>query len=98
MNNSMIIGRYFQKDSLIHRLDPRTKLISLILLMVSLFIIPCSSALLIILYAVLVFIEPPTLRPSNLTKISALSGSAILLRRIMGVLPIASKILLQIIN
>ena len=45
MNNSMIIGRYFQKDSLIHRLDPRTKLISLILLMVSLFIIPFNTTI-----------------------------------------------------
>lgn len=44
MNNSMIIGRYLEKNSLIHKLDPRTKLISLILLMVSMFLIPYSES------------------------------------------------------
>ena len=43
MNNSMIIGRYLEKNSLIHKLDPRTKLISLILLMVSMFLIPFTE-------------------------------------------------------
>ena len=43
MNNSMIIGRYLEKNSLIHKLDPRTKLISLILLMVSMFLIPFET-------------------------------------------------------
>ena len=43
MNNSMIIGRYYQKDSIIHRLDPRTKLLALIILMVSMFLIPYET-------------------------------------------------------
>ena len=43
MNNSMIIGRYYQKDSAIHRLDPRTKFISLIVIMVSMFLIPFET-------------------------------------------------------
>lgn len=45
MNNSMIIGRYYQKDSIIHRLDPRTKLISLVLIMVSLFLMPHKTTI-----------------------------------------------------
>lgn len=43
MNNTMIIGRYYQKDSAIHRLDPRTKFISLIVIMVSMFLIPFET-------------------------------------------------------
>ena len=39
MNNKIIFGQYFESDSLLHRLDPRTKLISLLLLAISLFII-----------------------------------------------------------
>ena len=44
MNSSMIIGRYYQKNSIIHNLDPRTKLISLIILMISLFLIPYKTS------------------------------------------------------
>lgn len=43
MNNSMILGRYFQRDSAIHRLDPRTKFISLIVIMISMFLIPFET-------------------------------------------------------
>lgn len=37
------IGQYIPANSIIHRLDPRTKIISLILLLVALFIIPVST-------------------------------------------------------
>lgn len=45
----------------------------------------------IILYAVRVLIEPPMLTPSYLTRISALPSGTIFERRIIGVLPIASR-------
>lgn len=40
MNNSMILGQYYHANSIIHRLDSRTKLVSLILIMVAIFVIP----------------------------------------------------------
>ena len=43
MNNTMIIGRYYQSNSPIHKLDPRTKFISLIFIMVSMFLIPFET-------------------------------------------------------
>ena len=43
MNNSMIIGRYYQSNSIIHKLDPRTKLLALIVLIVAMFLIPYET-------------------------------------------------------
>ena len=37
--NNLAFGQYYNSDSVLHRLDPRTKLISLILLMISIFTI-----------------------------------------------------------
>ena len=46
MNNMNItIGQYVKGDSLLHKLDPRFKLISTIILMVSVFLIPTDSLL-----------------------------------------------------
>ena len=39
MNNRIIFGQYYQTDSWLHKLDPRVKLVSLLGLIVSLFII-----------------------------------------------------------
>lgn len=39
MNSKMILGQFYNVDSVIHRLDPRTKLISLFVLMISIFIL-----------------------------------------------------------
>ncbi|MFA6661737.1 MAG: CbiQ family ECF transporter T component [Bacilli bacterium] len=39
MNDTIIFGQYIHKNSWIHRLDPRTKLLSLFILMVSTFLI-----------------------------------------------------------
>lgn len=39
MNNKIIFGQYYEADSFLHRLDPRVKLIGLLLLSVSLFVI-----------------------------------------------------------
>ena len=40
MNNGKIVfGQYYDSNSWLHRLDPRTKLISLLALVISLFII-----------------------------------------------------------
>ena len=39
MNTKVVFGQYYNSNSWIHRLDPRTKLISLIVLMVSLFLV-----------------------------------------------------------
>lgn len=38
--NKIAFGQYYHTDSFIHRLDPRTKIISLILMMVFIFVIP----------------------------------------------------------
>ena len=55
------------------------------------FKMPASSAARIIWSAVRVLIDPPTFRPSYLTRTSASSGPVIRLRRISGVLPTASN-------
>lgn len=39
MNNKIIFGQYYEADSFFHRLDPRVKVIGLLLLSVSLFVI-----------------------------------------------------------
>lgn len=39
MNEKIVFGQYYQSNSWIHRLDPRTKLLSVILLMVALFVV-----------------------------------------------------------
>lgn len=43
MNNKINIGQYIPTNSFLHKLDPRIKIISLVLLLVSLFMIPISS-------------------------------------------------------
>ena len=44
MNNlNMTIGSYVKKDSIIHRLDPRFKILATIVLMVAIFLIPADS-------------------------------------------------------
>ena len=40
MNDQMVFGQYIHKNSLVHKLDARTKIIVLILMMVSVFLIP----------------------------------------------------------
>lgn len=39
MNNKVIFGQYYESDSFIHKLDPRVKLIGLVALFISLFVI-----------------------------------------------------------
>ena len=39
MNSKMILGQYYNSNSWIHRLDPRTKLISIFVLMIAIFLI-----------------------------------------------------------
>lgn len=39
MNNKVVFGQYFNSDSWIHRLDPRTKIISIFVIIISLFLI-----------------------------------------------------------
>src|SRR5690554_1743104 len=52
------IGQYIPTNSIIHKLDPRTKIISLILLLVALFLIPVStSSLNLILLGTMFFIS-----------------------------------------
>lgn len=45
MNEKMIFGQYYNTSSLIHRLDPRTKFISLFILMITIFLISNIYAL-----------------------------------------------------
>ena len=44
MNDKMVLGQYFNANSVIHRVDPRIKFKSLILLMVTTFLIPFDSS------------------------------------------------------
>lgn len=44
MNDKMVLGQYYNANSIIHRLDPRIKFVSLILLMVTTFLIPFDSS------------------------------------------------------
>lgn len=39
MNNKVVFGQFFDSDSWLHRLDPRTKILTLFLLMIGIFII-----------------------------------------------------------
>lgn len=43
MNDNIVFGQYIHRDSLIHKLDPRTKLLVLVLLMVGIFLIPSDN-------------------------------------------------------
>ena len=45
MNNQMVIGQYIPSNSIIHRLDSRFKLISMIILIVATFLIPIRANL-----------------------------------------------------
>ena len=56
MNSKMILGQYYNVDSWIHRLDPRTKLISLFLLMIGIFIISDILLLTIALGLILILV------------------------------------------
>ena len=42
MLKDITLGQYFPGNSVIHRLDPRTKLIVLVVYMVTLFVASCS--------------------------------------------------------
>lgn len=45
MNNKITIGQYIPTNSWLHRLDPRFKILALVILLVSVFIIPISDQL-----------------------------------------------------
>ena len=44
MLKDITLGQYFPGNSVIHRLDPRTKLIVLVVYMVTLFVACCSCS------------------------------------------------------
>ena len=54
--NSIVFGQYYNTNSWVHRLDPRTKLISLVLFMVGLFFVKQVTTLVVILGLVLVLL------------------------------------------
>ncbi|MDO9628489.1 MAG: energy-coupling factor transporter transmembrane component T [Acholeplasmataceae bacterium] len=54
--NNITIGQYIPGDSWLHRLDPRIKLLTLVILLVGVFIIPISEKLIPILSMVGIFI------------------------------------------
>lgn len=56
MNSKMILGQYYNSNSWIHRLDPRTKLISLMFLMIAVFIISNIYALIAMLGIVFILV------------------------------------------
>lgn len=54
--NSVVFGQYYNTNSWVHRLDPRTKLISLVLLMVGLFFVNQVTTLVVMLGLVLILL------------------------------------------
>lgn len=56
MNEKIVFGQYYQGDSWIHKLDPRTKLMSVIMLMIALFIVKNLYILLGFMLAVFIII------------------------------------------
>jgi energy-coupling factor transport system permease protein len=56
MNSKVVFGQYYNADSWIHRLDPRTKIISIVLLIVGVFILQNLYLLLISLGLTLIII------------------------------------------
>ena len=51
--NNITLGKYVPYNSFIHRLDPRSKLLSMIILMVSIFFKFSSVAMNFFIYAIL---------------------------------------------
>lgn len=56
MNSNMVFGQYYNSNSWIHRLDPRTKILSIIFLMSSLFVVNSLYSILGIFLFVLILI------------------------------------------
>lgn len=56
MNSKMILGQYYNVDSVIHKLDPRTKLIGLFVLMISIFLLNSIEYLLAMLGLILIIV------------------------------------------
>lgn len=56
MNDKIVFGQYYQSDSWMHKLDPRVKIISILLLMIALFIVKNIYMLLGFLALVLIII------------------------------------------
>lgn len=57
MNDKMVIGQYYNTNSLIHKLDPRIKMFAVILLMVTTFLIPFNNFILMgCIYAFLLLV------------------------------------------
>lgn len=53
MNTKIVFGQYYNSNSWIHRLDPRTKLLSLIIMMISIFLVNNIYVLLVALASTL---------------------------------------------
>ena len=43
MNNNIVFGQYIHQDSIIHKMDPRSKLAILFLVMIGVFLIPANN-------------------------------------------------------
>lgn len=56
MNDNIVFGQYIHRNSVIHKLDPRTKLLVLVLLMVGIFLIPSNNFLLLAIGASIPFL------------------------------------------
>lgn len=54
--NSVVFGQYYNSNSWVHRLDPRTKLISLVLFMIGLFFVNKVTTLAVILGLVIILL------------------------------------------
>lgn len=56
MNDSIVFGQYIHKNSFIHRLDARIKLLVIILLMIAVFLVPKDNFIILGLVAIIPFL------------------------------------------
>jgi len=75
MNNMTVIGQYIPGNSLIHKLDPRIKIFSMLLLIVAVFIVPLNSSIYaLITMGVMVLIPIVLIIMAKIPLLKVLSG------------------------
>ena len=54
--NNVVFGQYYNSNSWIHRLDPRTKILSLIIFMIGMFMVNTLQTLGIIFFGIIILL------------------------------------------
>ena len=53
MNDKMVFGQYYYGNSIIHKLDPKTKIVFTLLMMIAAFVVPTKGDLILYSYIIL---------------------------------------------